>query len=183
MAKNSQLSPSEKDVGTEQSVVSPPITESQKVTLVSKVGRPVLSTLRIILGLIFVAAGASKIGSGALGSAQMLAFLAEKQTMTFSFYSYFIEALVLQFPLLFAGLVAFGETALGLSLLLGAKVRLSAFLGIVMVTNFMLAKGGYPWQFGGDQIFIVLLFVFLFANAGRHWGLDGYWSNNKVSSS
>lgn len=183
MTKDIQLSASKKNSSNQPDRPELPSTESQQVSLVSKIGRAVLSILRILLGAIFVAAGTSKIVSGALGSAQMLSFLEEKQAITFPFYSYFIEALVLQFPLLFAGLVAFGETALGLSLLLGAKVRLSTSLGIIMVTNFMLAKGGYPWQLGGDQLFIVLLLAFLLSNAGRHWGLDGYWSNKQVYSS
>jgi hypothetical protein len=63
---------------------------------------------------VFVAAGTSKILNGGLGSAQLIFFLEAKQQLTFPFYGYFIQEVVLELPFLFAAMVAFGETVLGL---------------------------------------------------------------------
>jgi uncharacterized membrane protein YphA (DoxX/SURF4 family) len=60
-------------------------------------------------------------------------------------------------------------------LLLGLLTRLSAFVGIFMVTNYMLgpgmARGGA--LFANQQIFILSLLIILLSGAGRTLGLDG----------
>ena len=76
---------------------------------------------------------------------------------------------------LFGYLVVIGEFAVGISLLLGLLTRLSAFVGIFMVTNYMLgpgmARGGA--LFANQQIFILSLLIILLSGAGRTLGLDG----------
>jgi uncharacterized membrane protein YphA (DoxX/SURF4 family) len=131
-----------------------------------------ISIFRMLLGVAFLLAAVSKISAGDFGTANMLSFLEGKQPDSFPFYLTFVEQVVSTSPMLFA----IGELALGISLLLGAKVRWAAPLGIFMLLNFMFAKGAYPWQIGADQIFIVLLITFFIANAGQRWGFDGYWA-------
>jgi len=76
---------------------------------------------------------------------------------------------------LFGYLVVIGEFAVGIGLLLGLLTRLSAFVGIFMVTNYMLgpgmARGGA--LFANQQIFILSLLIILLSGAGRTLGLDG----------
>ena len=76
---------------------------------------------------------------------------------------------------LFGYLVVVGEFAVGICLLLGLLTRLSAFVGIFMIANYMLgpgmARGGA--LFANQQIFILSLLIILLSGAGRTLGLDG----------
>ena len=146
---------------------------------ISKTGRRFLAVIRILLGALFVLAGMAKIIEGNLGMEGMLEFLNSNQESTFRFYALFLDSVVRNSPLFFAGLATIGEIALGVSLFLGAKIRLSAPVGIFMLLNFMVVKGSYPWQLGGDQILSILLAILAITNAGRTWGLDGHWLRNE----
>jgi uncharacterized membrane protein YphA (DoxX/SURF4 family) len=73
-------------------------------------------------------------------------------------------------------LVAYGELAIGLSLLFGCLVRISAAFAAFHNLNILLAiawANGGP-QLGLNRIFIIMELVFVFAAAGRAWGLDGF---------
>jgi uncharacterized membrane protein YphA (DoxX/SURF4 family) len=107
----------------------------------------------------------------------MIDFLNQQQDM-FEFYRSFIESVVSPTAILFALIVGLGELMLGIALVLGTKVRLACSLGLLMLLNFMLAKGVYPWQFGGDFIYSLLLTLFIASNAGKYWGFD---KNDKLS--
>jgi thiosulfate dehydrogenase [quinone] large subunit len=139
-----------------------------------------LTILRALLGVIFIGAGTSKLVSDDFGREMMIAFLAANESMMFDFYRVFIDGVVLQLPSLFAVSVAFGELALGLSLVLGSNIKYSTVLGVFMLTNFMFAKGVFLWSFGGDQLFVALLALMFATKAGAYWGLDGYWSNKRA---
>jgi uncharacterized membrane protein YphA (DoxX/SURF4 family) len=89
-------------------------------------------------------------------------------------YKEFLEQTVLPNAALFATLQAWGEVAVGVGLVLGFATRLSAVVGLYLAVNFGLAS---QWMSFGQQGFHVMLvtsmIVFLFARAGRTWGLDG----------
>ena len=75
----------------------------------------------------------------------------------------------------FGHLVAYGEMAIGISLLLGCLVRLSAAFGLFHNLNIYLAVAlpvGGP-QLGLNRIFIAMEAMFLITAAGRALGLDG----------
>jgi len=75
---------------------------------------------------------------------------------------------------LFANLQAYGEAAVGIALLLGFCIGLTALIGLFLTLNYGLAT---QWMSFGQQGFHVLLvtsmIIFLGARAGRVWGLDG----------
>ena len=89
-------------------------------------------------------------------------------------YKQFLEDTVLPHARLFAHLQAYGEAAVGLALLLGFCVGLTALVGLFLALNYGLAT---QWMSFGQQGFHVLLItsmiIFLGARAGRGGGLDG----------
>src|SRR5215475_11218482 len=89
-------------------------------------------------------------------------------------YKQFLEDTVLPHARLFAHLQAYGEAAVGLALLLGFCVGLTALIGLFLSLNYGLAT---QWMTFGQQGFHVLLItsmiMFLGARAGRVGGLDG----------
>ena len=68
----------------------------------------------------------------------------------------------------FAKLVAWGEVLVGLALLLGALVGLSAFFGTFMNFNYMLAGSSST----NPVLFGLAIFLVLAWKVGGHWGLD-----------
>jgi uncharacterized membrane protein YphA (DoxX/SURF4 family) len=89
-------------------------------------------------------------------------------------YTQFLDGTVLPHAQLFAHLQAYGEVAVGLTLLLGFGIGLTALIGLFLALNYGLAT---QWMSFGQQGFHVLLItsmiMFLGARAGRVWGLDG----------
>jgi thiosulfate dehydrogenase [quinone] large subunit len=83
----------------------------------------------------------------------------------------FIEGFVLQHAAFFSYFIPLGEVAIGISLVLGCLVRVSASFGAFLNLNilFAIATGA---QVGLNRIFIVLNLIFVFSSAGRALGLD-----------
>jgi thiosulfate dehydrogenase [quinone] large subunit len=68
----------------------------------------------------------------------------------------------------FAKLVAWGEVLVGLGLLVGALVGISAFVGTFMNFNYMLAGSAST----NPVLFGLAVFLVLAWKVGGHWGLD-----------
>jgi thiosulfate dehydrogenase [quinone] large subunit len=68
----------------------------------------------------------------------------------------------------FAKLVVWGEVLVGLGLLVGALVGLSAFVGTFMNFNYMLAGSAST----NPVLFGLAVFLVLASKVGGHWGLD-----------
>jgi PQQ-dependent catabolism-associated beta-propeller protein len=89
-------------------------------------------------------------------------------------YRHFLEDVVLPHAGLFATLQAYAEVIVGVALLVGFCVGLSALLGLFLTINYGLAT---QWMSFGQQGFHLLLItsmvIFLGARAGQAWGLDG----------
>jgi uncharacterized membrane protein YphA (DoxX/SURF4 family) len=91
----------------------------------------------------------------------------------FPWYKSFLLDTVVPNSHVFATVTALGEIGVGLSLLLGLLTPLGAFFGLFQVLLYGMAV---QQQSSGQQGFHVMLFTlmltFLFARAGRRWGLD-----------
>lgn len=91
----------------------------------------------------------------------------------FPWYKSFLLDTVIPNSHIFATLTAIGEVGVGLSLLFGLLTPLGASFGLLQVMFYGMAV---QQQSSGQQGFHVMLFVmmltFLFARAGRQWGLD-----------
>ena len=146
-----------------------------------------LAILRIAVGYHFLTAALPKITGKFLEGR----ILAEELTKTavkdpFAWHRSFILGFVVPHAHSFSHLVAFGELAIGISLLLGCLVRISASFGAFHNLNILLAiaiANGGP-QLGINRIFIFLQLVFVFSSAGLSLGLDGllkrWFPNSKL---
>ena len=129
--------------------------------------------LRLLVGALFLLGGLEKISDAENGTIFVAEFLSGHLGDAPYPYDLFMQYLALPNVAVFFWLVALGESLLGLSLLLGAKIRLSGIAGIAMICNFMLAKGFAFPQIAMDAILVLLLVFLILARAGRTWGLDG----------
>ncbi|MDP3963810.1 MAG: DoxX family protein [bacterium] len=92
-----------------------------------------------------------------------------KPLITYGWYRDFLEVLLSgEHYTWFAKLVACGEFAIGIALIVGAFVGIAAFFGATMNFNFMLAgsSSSNPVMFLG-----AVLLILAWKTAG-HWGLD-----------
>lgn len=136
--------------------------------------------VRILTGAIFVAEGVSKImspfvpGGFAKQTTEML-------PQAWPFWRSFLRTVVLPHASVFAWVVAVGELALGLGLLLGLWTRVAAAGGALLMLSILLAQsypaGGASWDrwitAGLPTKFALLLLLLLAAvDAGRLWGAD-----------
>src|SRR3989344_5877341 len=126
-----------------------------------------LFVLRLALGWVMLYAGITKImnpdwtAGGALSNA--------------TFFSEFFARLAQPDLLPFVDLFnAWGLTLLGVSLILGAFVRVSAFLGGALMILYYLAfyDDAHSFYVEDHIIYALVLFMFFAIGAGRVWGLD-----------
>ena len=101
------------------------------------------------------------------------------------FYRPVLANVVLPHAVFFGYVVGVVELLIGFSLLLGLWVRPCSVLGMLYMTNLVVATWWGPghgvpvWRYFGaelDHLPLLLLFIVFFAaDAGRVWGLDGRW--------
>jgi thiosulfate dehydrogenase [quinone] large subunit len=112
---------------------------------------------------------------------------AGRPAITFDWYRSFIQFLLdTQSYTWFAKVVAYGEFAIGVALIIGAFVGIAAFAGAFMNWNFMMAgsASSNPWLF-----VIALLLIFAWKTAG-YFGADYFllrwlgtpWNRKQESS-
>lgn len=99
------------------------------------------------------------------------------------FYRPVLSQVVLPHAVFFGYAVGVVELVVGLSLLLGHWVRAGSILGILFLLNLTLAAWWEPghgaplWRYFGARLdtfpLMLLLIIFVAADAGRVWGLDG----------
>ena len=127
--------------------------------------------LRIYTGVFFAYYGLRKILGGSFTDG-MVGFLGSREDMV-GWYRVIVDAVILPLKGLFAFLVAYGELALGMALIVGLATRYVAFAGAFMVLNFWLAKGqGVLDAQNHDVIWFVILVVLGGLHAGRVMSVD-----------
>ena len=127
--------------------------------------------LRVYTGVFFAYYGARKILGGGFADG-LTGFLTSREDMV-SWYRIIVDAVVLPMKGLFAFLVAYGELAIGMALIIGLATRYAAFAGAFMVLNFWLAKGqGVLDAQNHDVIWFVILIVLGGLHAGRVMSVD-----------
>lgn len=131
-----------------------------------------ITMLRIYTGVFFLYFGFGKIKRGNFAEG-MEGFLNMQLDNTFGFFRPFIESVVLPNKAVFAFLVAWGELAIGLALILGLATRWASIAGAIMVASFWFAKGQGPLDAQNHDVIWFVIFVVLAAvHAGRVHGLD-----------
>ncbi len=142
-----------------------------------KVANIQILIIRLALAGLFLSLGWEKMHEGWLTSPQSLnEALATDRTHASGFQLQYLDVVAIPYAAVWSKLMVIGETALGISLLLGLLVRLSSLMAIIMVLNFYAANGSlYSLRFFGSPWSALLtgcLLVIFFARAGRWAGLD-----------
>lgn len=131
-----------------------------------------VAALRIYTGVFFTYNGFRKVVNDQFTDG-MVGFLNGRADHSPEFYQSFVESVVMPNKAFFAGLVTFGEIAIGLALILGLATRYAAVAGALMVTNFWLAKGqGVLDGTNHDVVWLMIFLVLALVPAGRIAGLD-----------
>ena len=128
--------------------------------------------LRIYTGIFFAWNGLGKIRRDNFADG-MEGFLNGQLGNSFDFYRPFVESVVLPNKSMFAAMVAWGELAVGLAMLVGLATRYAAAVGAFLVLNFWFAKG-LPVLAGTnhDVVWFVIFVVLGLLPAGKIAGLD-----------
>lgn len=117
----------------------------------------VLLPMRLFLGITFIYAGLQKLTDPQYFNPAARGYIG-KQMIAFATGSPLHGILIRLVPhaLLFGGLVAYGELAIGLGTLLGLLFRPAAFFGILLNLVFFLTATWhvFPYFYGSDIVFI-----------------------------
>ncbi len=140
----------------------------------------VAAIVRIGTGILFLAEGYGKLtGRFVRGGFEEQA--KEIAAKAWPFWSRFLHGVVLPHAAAVAWLVALGELAVGIGLLLGLWTRIAAFGGVLLVFSFLLGQSYVPgtswdgWVTAGltSKFAVLLLALIGAADTGRVWGMDG----------
>ncbi len=141
----------------------------------NRVGRPAstpppwsITLARILTGWIFIQYGwFSKLQDPKFAPGMKATLTRMAEHSAFGFYRAFLSAWAVPHATVFAYLTGWGETLLGVALVLGAFSNPASLLGIFMTLNFYLASRSWD-----ALLFAAWCFAFLHVSAGSRWGLD-----------
>jgi thiosulfate dehydrogenase [quinone] large subunit len=144
-----------------------------------------MAAVRVATGVFFLFFGEYKLADSVFARTTfpeqwLKQFIAQDAV---GFYAGFLHDVVLPHHVFFGYLVGVAELFIGLALVLGLLVRAASVVGALHMINLTLATWWEPghnvptWRYFGavlDHLPLLFLFlIFLAANAGRTWGLDG----------
>ena len=89
----------------------------------------------------------------------------------YSLYAPFLRAVVLPHAMVFSALVSLGELCVGAALLAGLFTRVAAGAGILLVGNFLLARGD-GISANSTAPILVMCITMMLTSPGRTLGLD-----------
>jgi uncharacterized membrane protein YphA (DoxX/SURF4 family) len=148
----------------------------------SKSGARLLALTRIAVGVFFLFFAQYKLASPEFARVGYAKYVGGYiQSSAVSFYKPFLQK-TLQHAVASGYAVAVTELLIGISLVLGLRVRFFSLLGTLFMLNLVLctwnAPGpGPPWRYLGNQLgnipLLCLFLVFVAYRAGETWGLDG----------
>ena len=147
----------------------------------------VAALVRIATGAVFAAMGADKLAGPFVHGG----FEKDTRAMleqSWPFWAAFLKTTVLPHASLFGGLVAAGELAIGLALLLGILTRGAAIAGSLLMLTILLGQTWVPaaswdrWVYAGltTKFALLLLLLIAAADPGSVWGLDGRKKSRKT---
>ena len=133
-----------------------------------------LVVLRVFLGIVFAIAVWPKLSAGSHYATMLHGFLTNFAVANaHPFYRDFLTNVVLPHVGLFAALVVVGETCVAIALISGTATRLAAVVAMVLVTNYMFAKGMWWWYpSSNDAADFMIALALLIGAAGRTCGVD-----------
>ena len=140
-----------------------------------------LLPLRLFLGATFVYAGIQKLADPQFFKPSAVGYIG-RQITSFAAGSP-LKGLLLTVAaphaMLFGALVAYGELAIGLGVLLGVLLRPAAFFGALLSLLFFLTASWrvYPYFYGADIVFFFAWMPMILAGpaSGGYFALDTVW--------
>jgi thiosulfate dehydrogenase (quinone) large subunit len=134
--------------------------------------RGALVLLRVQLGVVFLVAGIPKVKDDF--TPHLTGFLQNVAlTKGHEFYQGFVSQVVLPHAAVFAILVAWGEVLVGLALVLGVAARFAASAALLLLLNYMFAKGAWFWTpSSNDAAYVAVSLALIIGAAGRTLGVD-----------
>ena len=148
-----------------------------------------LALIRIGVGIFFLVFGEYKVFGTQFTLGGGFQYWIHKFLQEGGAYPFMISVLqsfVLPHATPIAFLVAYGELAIGLALVLGVLVRAASACGILFMLT-LLVSSDYPgphaalWQYFGaslsHSVFALCFAAFLIAPANEIWSLPAWWAN------
>ena len=129
---------------------------------------------RVYLGIIFLVSAYFKIAAPA-GFPKVLAGFLNNVALAqgYPWYRDVVRVFVLPHVAFFAVLVTAGEVFVGIAMLLGIATRLGSVVAIVLLLNYLCAKGLPIWSpASNDTADIVMALTVGIGSAGRTYGFD-----------
>ncbi len=141
-----------------------------------------LALTRIAVGVFFLFFAQYKLASSDFADTGYAKYVSGYiQTSAVSFYKPFLQR-TLQHAAASGYAVAVTELLIGVSLVLGLRVRFFSLVGALFMFNLVLCtwkppRPGPPWRYLANQLdnipLMCLFLVFVAYRAGETWGLDG----------
>lgn len=133
--------------------------------------RAIIVMLRVYLGVVMLVSGINKLTAQPPWTPQRQ-IEAALQGRAHAFYKPWLQNTVAPHVDLFGALIRWGETLAGLALITGTLTRLACGATILMMLNYMLMKGAFPWGTGNDMAFAMIALAVLLGAGGRTLGVD-----------
>jgi thiosulfate dehydrogenase [quinone] large subunit len=131
-----------------------------------------ITLLRVYTGVFFLYYGFGKITNPDFAEG-LAGFVNGRLEGSMAFIRPFLESVVLPNKGLFAFLVAWGELAIGLALIMGLATRWASVAGAIMVAAFWATKGqGFLDAQNHDAIWFMIFVVLATVHAGRVHSVD-----------
>jgi thiosulfate dehydrogenase [quinone] large subunit len=131
-----------------------------------------LALIRIAVGYHFLNVAWPKVTQGFSSEDLATRLMEGTPNDVFGWHRQFIEGWVVPNVGWFSYLVAYGELAIGVSLVTGCLVRVSAAFGAFHNFNIYLAIASGGAQVGINRLFVILQLIFIITSAGRSLGVD-----------
>ena len=141
-----------------------------------------LALTRIVIGVFFLFFAQYKLASGDFAHTGYAKYVTGFiQTSALSFYKPFLQKTV-EHAVASGYAVAVTELLIGISLVLGLKVRFFSLVGALFMLNLVFCTWNAPgpgaaWRYLGNQLdnipLLSLFLLFMAYGAGETWGLDG----------
>jgi thiosulfate dehydrogenase [quinone] large subunit len=133
-----------------------------------------LALIRIAVGYHFATVGWAKVARGYDAENLVPRLVESAPNNPVALHREFILNVVVPNADFFSQLVAYGELAIGLSLLAGCLVRLSTPFAAFHNLSIYLAVAADGAEFAVGRLYVLLHIIFFITSAGRSLGLDGW---------
>jgi thiosulfate dehydrogenase (quinone) large subunit len=146
----------------------------------SATNRTILFLFRILMGWTFLYAGIHHFGDNGF----VVGFLNRTKT----FHDVYAPLTGEKIAPILTFLVEYGHLLIGLSLLSGLLVRLSAPFGLMMMLLYWTAHMDFPYIDNANNflidyhiVYALVLLQLIVQNAGHVWGLDGWLAQRRLA--